>query len=111
MFEKALGIFTATVVSISGTYQAWISQGINQSLDEVKRTQAFSKQILDQMDNLTGENETKGKVALVGLYIVASNERDKLNIANIAIQSGKRSLQNTAAFLLKQECTKLITPT
>ncbi|MCT0200477.1 hypothetical protein KQ313_12400 [Synechococcus sp. CS-1325] len=62
------------------------------------------------MDNLTGENETKGKVALVGLYIVATNERDKLNIANIAIQSGKKSLQNTAAFLLKQECTKLFTP-
>jgi hypothetical protein len=33
LYEKALGIFTATVVSISRTYQAWISQGINQSLE------------------------------------------------------------------------------
>jgi len=33
LFEKALGVFTATVVSISRAYQAWISQGINQSLE------------------------------------------------------------------------------
>ncbi|MDM7952808.1 MAG: hypothetical protein QUV07_06290 [Cyanobium sp. CZS 25K] len=80
---------------------------ITQSLEEARRTQAFSKQILDQMDNLTGENETKGKVALIGLYIIAANDKDKLNIANIALQSGKNSLRDAAAFLLRQECKEL----
>lgn len=56
------------------------------------------------MDHLTGDNETKGKVALVGPYIIATHEKDKLNIANIALQSGKLSLRNAAAFLLGQEC-------
>ncbi|WP_216904443.1 hypothetical protein [Synechococcus sp. CCY 9618] len=101
---KNLSIFTASVVSLSGAFQAWSSVRITQALEEARRTQAFSRQILDQMDNLTGENETKGKVALVGLYVIAANEKDKLNIANIALQSGKNSLRDAAAFLLKQEC-------
>lgn len=101
---RNLSIFTASVVSLSGAFQAWSSVRITQSLEEAKRTQAFSRQILDQMDNLTGDNETKGKVALVGLYIIATNEKDKLNIANLALQSGKNSLRDAAAFLLGQEC-------
>jgi hypothetical protein len=102
---KNLSIFTASVVSLSGAFQAWSSTRITQALEEAKRTQAFSSQILDQMDNLTGDNDTKGKVALVGLYVIAANDRDKLNIANIALQSGKDSLREAAAFLLRQECT------
>ena len=101
---KNLSIFTASVVSLSGAFQAWSSVRITQALEEARRTQAFSRQILDQMDNLTGENETKGKVALVGLYVIAANDKDKLNIANIALQSGKDSLRDAAAFLLTQEC-------
>ncbi len=101
---KNLSIFTASVVSLSGAFQAWSSTRITQALEEARRTQAFSKQILEQMDNLTGDNETKGKVALVGLYVIATNDRDKLNIANIALQSGKNSLRDAAAFLLGQEC-------
>ncbi len=104
---KNLSIFTASIVSLSGAFQAWSSVRITEALEEGKRTQAFSKQILDQMDNLTGENETKGKVALVGLYIIAANDKDKLNIANIALQSGKNSLRNAAAFLLRQECKEI----
>jgi hypothetical protein len=104
---KNLSIFTASVVSLSGAFQAWSSVRITHSLEEAKRTQAFSKQILDQMDNLTGDNETKGKVALVGLYIIAANDKDKMNIANIALQSGKNSLRDAAAFLLRQECKEL----
>ena len=101
---KNLSIFTASVVSLSGAFQAWSSVRITQALEEARRTQAFSRQILDQMDNLTGDNETKGKVALVGLYVIAANDKDKLNIANIALQSGKDSLRDAAAFLLTQEC-------
>jgi hypothetical protein len=78
---------------------------ITQSLEEARRTQAFSRQILDQMDNLSGDNETKGKVSLVGLYIIAANDKDKMNIATtIALQSGKSNLRDAAAFLLRQEC-------
>jgi hypothetical protein len=73
------------VVSLSGAFQAWRSLRITHSLEEAKRTQAFSKQILDQMDNLTGDNETK----------------DKMNIANIAAErqeqpQGCRSLSAQA---------------
>ncbi|MCP9796346.1 hypothetical protein [Cyanobium sp. Lug-B] len=104
---RNLSIFTASVVSLSGAFQAWSSMQITHSLEEARRTQAFSRQILDQMDNLTGENETKGKVALIGLYIIAANDKDKMNIANIALQSGKNSLRDAAAFLLRQECKEL----
>lgn len=104
---RNLSIFTASVVSLSGAFQAWSAVRITQSLEEAKRTQAFSKQILDQMDNLTGDNETKGKVALIGLYIIAANDKDKMNIANIALQSGKSNLRDAAAFLLRQECKEL----
>ncbi len=75
---------------------------ITHSLEEARRTQAFSRQILDQMDNLTGENETNGKVALIGLYIIAANDKDKMNSANIALQSGKNNLRDAAAFLSSQ---------
>jgi hypothetical protein len=104
---RNLSIFTASVVSLSGAFQAWSSMQISHSLEEARRTQAFSRQILDQMDNLTGENETKGKVALIGLYIIAANDKDKMNIANIALQSGKNNLRDAAAFLLRQECKEL----
>lgn len=101
---KNLSIFTASVVSLMTGLQAWSSMRINQSLEQAKRRQAFSEQILAHMDNLTGDNETKGKVALVGIYVNADTEKDKLNIANIAFQSDKTSLRDAAAFLLQQEC-------
>lgn len=101
---KNLSIFTASVVSLMTGIQAWSSMRINQALEQAKRRQVFSEQILAQMDNLTGDNETKGRVALVGLYVIAATEKDKLNIANIAFQSDKGSLRDAAAFLLQQEC-------
>ena len=72
-------------LSLSGAFQAWSAVRITQSLEEANRTQAFSRQILDQMDNLTGGNETKGKVALIGLYIIAANDKDKMNIVTVAL--------------------------
>ena len=71
---RNLSIFTALVVSLSGAFQAWSAVRITQSLEEAKRMQAFSRKILDQIDNLTGDNKTKGKVALIGLYIIAAND-------------------------------------
>jgi hypothetical protein len=90
-------------LSLSGAFQAWGAVRITQSLEEARRTQAFSRQILDQMDNLSGDNETKDKVSLVGLYIIAANDKDRMNIATIALQSGKSNLRDAAAFLLRQE--------
>jgi hypothetical protein len=101
---RNLSIFTAVVVTVSGAAQGWSSLQINKALEEGRRTQAFSQQILNQMDNLTGADATKGRVALVGLYVIAANPRDKLHIANIALQSGKTELQDTAAVLLGQDC-------
>lgn len=94
--QENLSIFTASVVSFSGAFQSWSSERITQAMEEASRTQAFSKQfleqileqILEQMDNLRGDNETKGRVGLVGLYIIAANDKDKLNLANIALQCG-----------------------
>jgi hypothetical protein len=101
---RNLSIFTAAIVTASGAIQGWSSLRINQTLEETKRTQAFSRQILDQMGNLTNPNTIKGRVALVGLYVIAANEKDKLNIVNIALQSGSQELRDTAASLINQDC-------
>jgi hypothetical protein len=101
---RNLSIFTAAIVTVSGAIQGWSSLRINQALEETKRTQVFSRQILDQMDNLTNLNTVKGRVSLVGLYVIAASEKDKLNIVNIALQSGSQELQDTAALLINQDC-------
>ncbi len=67
---------------------------ITHSLEEARRTQAFSRQIFDQMDNLTDENETKAKVAQAGLYIIAAKDKDKMTSANVALPSGKNVLRS-----------------
>lgn len=102
---RNLSIATTTLVAISTGINVWYSQKVNEALQDVRRRQDFSKQVLSQMDNLTGGNEPKSRLAMVGLFIVADDIKDKLAIANLALQSGKAGLRNTAADLISQDCT------
>lgn len=101
---RKLSIFTATIATASGATQEWSSLRINQAPWETKRTPVFSRQIPEQMDNPTNLNTVKGRVSLVGHYAIAASEKDKLNIVNIALQSGSQALQDIAALLLDQDC-------
>lgn len=103
---RNLSIATTTLVAISTGINVWYSQKVDEALQDVKRRQDFSKQVLGQMDNLTGGNEPKSRLAMVGLFIVADDVKDKLAIANLALQSGKASLRNTAADLISQDCAR-----
>lgn len=102
-----LQIAVAIMVPFFGVANACQSQYLQAQLQQVKqeseRKQQFADSIQAQLENLTGKDTTKAKVALASLYTLAKDERDKTILFTIAIVSESKALRNTIADLVLED--------
>lgn len=106
-FAANLQIFVAIMVSFFGIVNTWQAQyfqvQLQQVKEEIERKQKFATSIQAQLDNLTGQNSTKAKVALASLYTLAKEESDKSILFTIAIVSGNDAMRNTITDLVLED--------
>lgn len=92
-----LQIAVAIMVPFFGIINTWQSQYLQTQLQQVKqeaeRKQQFAGSIQSQLNNLTGNDPTKAKVALASLYTLAREEGDKAILFTIAIVSQNEELK------------------
>jgi hypothetical protein len=104
-----LQIAVAIMVPFFGVVNTWQSQYLQTQLQQVKqeaeRKQQFAGSIQSQLDNLTGKDPTKAKVALASLYTLAKEEGDKAILFTIAIVSQSEELKKTIASLVADDNT------
>lgn len=102
-----LQIAVAIMVPFFGVVNTWQSQYLQTQLQQVKqeaeRKQQFANSIQSQLDNLTGKDPTKAKVALASLYTLAKEEGDKAILFTIAIVSQNEELKKTIASLVADD--------
>lgn len=102
-----LQILVAIMVPFFGVVNTWQAQYLQTQLQQVKqeseRKQQFAGSIQAQLENLTGQNPTKAKVALASLYTLAKEESDKSILFTIAIVSGNDAMRSTIADLVLED--------
>ena len=102
-----LQIAVAIMVPFFGIVNTWQSQYLQTQLQQVKqeadRKQQFARSIQSQLNNLTGSDPTKAKVALASLYTLAREEGDKAILFTIAIVSQNEELKKTIASLVADD--------
>ena len=102
-----LQIAVAIMVPFFGIVNTWQSQYLQTQLQQVKqeseRKQQFAGSIQSQLNNLTGNDPTKAKVALASLYTLAREEGDKGILFTIAIVSQNEELKSTVASLVSDD--------
>jgi hypothetical protein len=102
-----LQIAVAVMVPFFGIVNTWQSQYLQTQLQQVKqeaeRKQQFAGSIQSQLNNLTGVDQTKAKVALASLYTLAREEGDKAILFTIAIVSQNEELKQTIASLVADD--------
>ncbi|MFQ6537915.1 MULTISPECIES: hypothetical protein [Aphanothece] len=102
-----LQIAVAIMVPFFGVVNTWQSQYLQTQLQQVRqeaeRKQQFAGSIQSQLDNLTGKDPTKAKVALASLYTLAKEEGDKTILFTIAIVSQNEELKKTIASLVADD--------
>ncbi|MFO0015138.1 MAG: hypothetical protein ACK52U_01095 [Synechococcaceae cyanobacterium] len=102
-----LQIAVALMVPFFGIVNTWQSQYLQTQLQQVKqeadRKQQFAGSIQSQLNNLTGNDPTRAKVALASLYTLAREEGDKAILFTIAIVSQNEELKQTVASLVADD--------
>lgn len=108
-----LQIAVAIMVPFFGVINACQSQYLQAQLQQVRqeseRKQQFAGSIQAQLDNLTGQDATKAKVALASLYTLAKEESDKTILFTIAMVSGSKALRDTIADLVLEDTAASLT--
>jgi hypothetical protein len=111
-----LQIAVAIMVPIFGAISAWqasraaatlqsLQAELQQVRQETERKQKFAERIQSQLENLTGGNAAKAKIALASLYTLAKEEDDKSILFTIAIVSDNAAMRNTIADLVLEDTT------
>lgn len=111
-----LQIAVAVMVPLFGAISAWqasqaaatlqaLQTELQQVRQETERKQKFSERIQSQLENLTGGNPAKAKIALASLYTLAREEDDKSILFTIAIVSDNPAMKNTIADLVLEDTT------
>jgi hypothetical protein len=88
----------------SSTLQA-LQTELQQVRQETERKQKFAERIQSQLENLTGGNPAKAKIALASLYTLAKEEDDKSILFTIAIASDNAAMKNTISDLVQEDTT------
>ncbi|MFM7753175.1 MAG: hypothetical protein ACKO58_02090 [Cyanobium sp.] len=109
-----LQIAVAIMVPVFGAISTWqasqaaatlqsLQAELQQVRQETERKQKFAERIQSQLDNLTGGNAAKAKIALASLYTLAREEDDKSILFTIAIVSDNAAMKNTIADLVLED--------
>lgn len=116
-----LQIATPILVSLSGALMSYLTLGLNhqvelanqqieanqQQLESIKsefgRAQTFSQEISRAINELSGKEPVKAKIALISLYNLAQEEQHKSILVHVAIASERKALQETIYDLLASE--------
>ncbi|MCP9817620.1 hypothetical protein KBY76_13250 [Synechococcus sp. GreenBA-s] len=102
-----LQIAVAIMVPFFGvvnTSQSQYLQGqLQQMKQESERKQQFAGGIQSQLENLTGPNSVKAKLALASLYALAKDDSDKTILFTVAISSGSQELRDAMADLVLED--------
>ncbi|MCP9793260.1 hypothetical protein KBZ20_16045 [Vulcanococcus limneticus Candia 3F8] len=97
----------AIMVPFFGVVNTSQSQYLQGQLQEMKqeseRKQRFASSIQSQLENLTGRNPVKAKLALASLYALAKDETDKAILFTVAISSGSQELRDEMADLVLED--------
>ena len=91
---------------VVNTSQSQYLQGqLEQMRQESARKQQFATGIQSQLENLTGPNPVKAKLALASLYALAKDDSDKTILFTVAISSGSQELREAMADLVLEDVT------
>jgi len=104
-----LQIAVAIMVPFFGVVNTSQSQYLQGQLEQMRqesaRKQQFATGIQSQLENLTGPNPVKAKLALASLYALAKDDSDKTILFTVAISSGSQELREAMADLVLEDVT------
>ena len=105
-FLQRLQILISLLVTFSGLVTGTLSYFANKNAEQAKsavekfdkkfsKSQVIAKEIKDSIPILSDTNTAKAKMALLSLYSLAQDDKDKFLIVNLAVASDREELKKT----------------